>query len=75
MSTVDAKDRAAFAIFRVFIAGAVGTCRYKRDEAGNLIEETPADAAARRWADAPEKTRESFRREAVAAVLAWEQAA
>lgn len=63
-------ERAAFAIYRNFIAGAVGTCRVVRDEFGNEVRETPDDAALRRWLEAPELTRQRFRADAVAALEA-----
>lgn len=71
-------ERSAFAIYCEFIRGAVGTVMLLRDEdgrvitdsAGNGIRETPEQAATRRWNRAPEATRESFRREAVAALRA-----
>jgi hypothetical protein len=76
-------ERAAFAIYRTFIAGGIGTCQWKRDAEGNLVKdragnsvrETPDEAAERRWFACPETTRARFRHEAVAAVNAWEQAA
>lgn len=76
--TVSHIERAAFAIFRTFIANAVGTCRPKRDADGNVIKdrfgkpvpETPDEAAARRWRDAPQLTRDRFRHEAAAALEA-----
>lgn len=87
MSFVDRTDLVAFSIYREFIAGGIGTRRHKRDQDGHLmwtidrsgrrvpLEETPDEAAERRWFEAPEKTRESFRREASAAICAWERAA
>ena len=70
-------ERAAFAIYSTFIAGAVGTCRQKKDQNGKPIwlngkpvRETPEEAALRRWTECPELTRERFRVEARAALEA-----
>lgn len=67
-------DNCAFAIYRQFISGAVGTCRQKRDDQGRLIwisagvpfRETPDEAAIRRWHEMPELSRQRFREEAEA---------
>lgn len=71
-------ERSAFAIYCEFIRHAVGTRKYVRspegnvmkDEGGEPIKETLEQASRRRWNEATETTRESFRREALAALRA-----
>ena len=71
-------ERAAYAIYCEFIRGAVGTIMPMRDENGVILKdsngrpipETPEAAMRRRWERAPDETRESFRREATAALMA-----
>lgn len=83
ISSSDMIDQSAFAIYREFISGGIGTCQWKRDADGNLVKdragnsvrETPDEAAARRWQTCPETTRARFRHEAIAAINAWERAA
>lgn len=66
----DMIERCAFALFQTFIKNAVGTCRPKRNSAGQVTgSETLDEAAQRRWRQMPELSRERFRVEA-AAVLA-----
>lgn len=61
----DIIERSAFAIYRCFIAGGVGTCRSKPKGF-----ETPDEAAVRRWHSLNEKVRNRFRKEAAAALEA-----
>jgi len=61
----DIIERSAFAIYRTFIAGGVGTCRAK-----SRGFETPDEAAVRRWHQMHDKARNRFRKEAAAALEA-----
>lgn len=65
----DLREKVAFAIYNQFIRGGVGTCTtYKRGS--EAVKETPEDAAKRRWHFAQPSVKESFRREADAAIKA-----
>lgn len=78
----DMIERSAFAIYRAFIANAVGTRRQKRGADGFLmwttgargerapLIETPDEAAMRRWQECSELTRQRFRHEASCALEA-----
>lgn len=71
-------ERSAFAIYCEFIRHGSGSLRHLRDPDGKIIcddrgkgiPETPEQACRRRWNEASETTRESFRREAMAALRA-----
>lgn len=74
----DMVERAAVAIYREFIAHAVGTLWQKRGHDGRRlytpdgrpVVESHEEATLRRWQAAPERTRAQFRREAAAALEA-----
>lgn len=71
-------ERSAFAIYCEFIRHGSGSLSFRRDpegkfirdDGGGLIPETHEQACRRRWNEATETTRESFRREAAAALRA-----
>ncbi len=71
-------ERSAFAIYCEFIRHGSGSLKYLLDHEGNImrdrtgepIPEAPEQACRRRWSEATETTRESFRREAIAALRA-----
>lgn len=72
-------EAGAFAIYRTFIRGGIGTRIQKRDRDGRPmfvngapLLETPDEAAWRRWKSCPETTRENFRREALECAAAME---
>ena len=62
-------EEVAFAIYREFIRHGIGTCL-----AGRWGQETSEEACARRWERLPAATRDSFLREAYAAIAAVEGA-
>lgn len=71
-------ERGAFAIYRQFIRGGVGTVKplfaddgqIITDGRGKPLRETYDQAALRRWNELAENSRESYRQEAIACLRA-----
>lgn len=72
-SEMDVVEAMAFAIYAEFIRNASGSLRKCQDVFGNWEAETPEEATLRRWDNALPAVRESFRREAMAALATGER--